>query len=72
MDALLEETLSDAQSTAFVDPLFSSGVHIAMTGALSAACTILSSMKNQVTEMEGQAWHDAKIGICQTRYVNLF
>ncbi|ETW77133.1 putative halogenase [Heterobasidion irregulare TC 32-1] len=56
-------------AAAFVDPLFSSGVHVAMTGALSAASTILGSMKGQVTEIEGQNWHDAKIGICQTRFL---
>ncbi|KXN84312.1 Tryptophan 2-halogenase [Leucoagaricus sp. SymC.cos] len=56
-------------AAAFVDPLFSSGVHIGMTGALSAACTILGSMKGQVTEDEARAWHDAKIGISQTRFL---
>ena len=54
---------------AFVDPLFSSGVHVAMTGALSAASTILGSMNGQVSEDEARNWHDAKIGICQTRYL---
>jgi len=54
---------------AFVDPLFSSGVHVAMTSALSAASTILGSMNGQVSEDEAQNWHDAKIGICQTRYL---
>ncbi|KAF8523372.1 FAD/NAD-binding domain-containing protein [Hysterangium stoloniferum] len=56
-------------AAAFVDPLFSSGVHIAMTGALSAAGTILGSMKGEVSELEAQNWHDAKIGICQTRFL---
>ncbi|CCM02243.1 uncharacterized protein FIBRA_04324 [Fibroporia radiculosa] len=56
-------------AAAFIDPLFSSGVHIALTGALSAACTILGVRKGQVTEVEAQAWHDAKIGICQTRFL---
>ncbi|KAI0686451.1 FAD/NAD-binding domain-containing protein [Cytidiella melzeri] len=56
-------------AAAFVDPLFSSGVHVAMTGALSAASTVLGSMKGQVTETEAQNWHDAKIGICQTRFL---
>ncbi|KAG9219087.1 hypothetical protein CCMSSC00406_0001497 [Pleurotus cornucopiae] len=56
-------------AAAFVDPLFSSGVHIGMTGALSAACTILGSMKEQVTEVEACAWHDAKIGVSQTRFL---
>ncbi|PSR75113.1 hypothetical protein PHLCEN_2v9298 [Hermanssonia centrifuga] len=56
-------------AAAFVDPLFSSGVHVAMTGALSAAATIIGSMKGQITELEAQSWHDAKIGICQTRFL---
>ncbi|KIJ54121.1 hypothetical protein M422DRAFT_73736 [Sphaerobolus stellatus SS14] len=56
-------------AAAFVDPLFSSGVHIAMTGALSAAGTILGSLKGAVSELEAQNWHDAKIGICQTRFL---
>ncbi|KAJ8518265.1 hypothetical protein ONZ45_g4620 [Pleurotus djamor] len=56
-------------AAAFVDPLFSSGVHIALTGALSAVSTILGSIKGQVSEKEAQAWHDAKIGICQTRFL---
>jgi len=56
-------------AAAFVDPLFSSGVHVAMTSALSAASTILGSMNGQVSEDEAQNWHDAKIGICQTRFL---
>jgi flavine halogenase len=66
-----QNTDADAFMQAFVDPLFSSGVHLAMTGALSAASTILGSMKGEVSEAEAQAWHDAKIGICQTRLVFL-
>lgn len=56
-------------AAAFVDPLFSSGVHVAMTGALSAATTILASMKGQIPEADAQKWHDAKVGICQTRFL---
>lgn len=56
-------------AAAFVDPLFSSGYHIALTGALSAAATIISSTKGHITEQEAQAWHDAKIGIAQTRFL---
>ncbi|KAJ6625002.1 hypothetical protein B0H10DRAFT_688138 [Mycena sp. CBHHK59/15] len=56
-------------AAAFVDPLYSSGVHVAMTGALSAVSTILGSLKGQVTEAEAQHWHDAKVGICQTRFL---
>jgi hypothetical protein len=53
----------------FVDPFFSSGVHIGMTGALSASATICASIKGQVDEVASQAWHDAKVGIAHTRFL---
>lgn len=51
----------------FVDPFFSSGVHIGMTGALSASATICASIKGEADEATAQAWHDAKVGIAHTR-----
>ncbi|KAF7358097.1 FAD/NAD(P)-binding domain-containing protein [Mycena venus] len=53
----------------FVDPFFSSGVHIALTGALSAALTICASIKGQVAEEIAREWHDAKVGIAHTRFL---
>ncbi|KAF8898068.1 hypothetical protein CPB84DRAFT_1815800 [Gymnopilus junonius] len=53
----------------FVDPFFSSGVHIGMTGALAASATICASIKGQVDESAAQAWHDAKIGVAHTRFL---
>ncbi|KAF4609873.1 hypothetical protein D9613_010410 [Agrocybe pediades] len=53
----------------FVDPFFSSGVHIGMTGALSAAATICASIRGQIDEPASQAWHDAKVGIAHTRFL---
>lgn len=53
---------------AFVDPLFSSGVHLAMTGALSAALTIASSIRGTVIEDKAAQWHSAKIRTAYTRY----
>ncbi|KAF8801165.1 FAD/NAD(P)-binding domain-containing protein [Phlegmacium glaucopus] len=53
----------------FVDPFFSSGVHIAITGALSASTSICASMKGQIDEITSQAWHDAKVGIAHTRFL---
>ncbi|KIJ41549.1 hypothetical protein M422DRAFT_60433 [Sphaerobolus stellatus SS14] len=53
----------------FVDPFFSSGVHIAMTGGLSAATTICASIKGQIPERLSQAWHDAKVGVAHTRFL---
>jgi len=55
-----------------VDPFFSSGVHIAMTGAMSAAATICASIKGQIDEVGAQAWHDAKVGVAHTRCVTNF
>ncbi|KZT05768.1 FAD/NAD(P)-binding domain-containing protein [Laetiporus sulphureus 93-53] len=60
-------TVGDAAN--FVDPFFSSGVHIAMTGALSAALTICSSNKGEVTEEFAQQWHDEKVGMAHTRFL---
>ncbi|KAF7297349.1 Flavin-dependent halogenase armH5 [Mycena indigotica] len=56
-------------AAAFIDPLFSSGFHMALTGGLSAAATILASSKGQVSEVETQHWHTTKIAIAQTRFL---
>ncbi|KAJ7198970.1 hypothetical protein GGX14DRAFT_573055 [Mycena pura] len=53
----------------FVDPFFSSGVHIALTGGLSAAVTICASIKGEATEEVAQKWHDSKVGIAHTRFL---
>ncbi|PCH37848.1 FAD/NAD(P)-binding domain-containing protein [Wolfiporia cocos MD-104 SS10] len=53
----------------FIDPFFSSGVHIAMTSATSAALTICSSIRGEVTEDFAQAWHDTKLSIAHTRFL---
>ncbi|KAF7363225.1 FAD/NAD(P)-binding domain-containing protein [Mycena venus] len=53
----------------FVDPFFSSGVHIALTGGLTAALTICSSMKGEVDETTAQQWHDSKVGLAHTRFL---
>ncbi|KAF7348029.1 FAD/NAD(P)-binding domain-containing protein [Mycena sanguinolenta] len=53
----------------FVDPFFSSGVHIAITGGLSAALTVCASIKGQVSEAIAQEWHDSKVGIAHTRFL---
>ncbi|KAJ7499483.1 FAD/NAD-binding domain-containing protein [Mycena latifolia] len=41
---------------------FSSGFHMALTSALSAASTIMASIN-------GESWHTTKIGVCQTRFL---
>lgn len=52
---------------AFIDPFFSSGVHLAFTGALSAAITIAASIRGTVKEEEAQRWHTSKVGVSYTR-----
>jgi flavine halogenase len=53
--------------SAFIDPFFSSGVHMAFVGGLSAAVTIASSIRGELSETEVCKYHDAKIGIAYTR-----
>nr|GAT49260.1 halogenase [Mycena chlorophos] len=53
----------------FVDPFFSSGVHIALTGGLAAAVTICASIKGEASEELAQKWHDSKVGIAHTRFL---
>lgn len=55
------------QLIAFIDPFFSSGVHLAFTGALSAAITIAASIRGSSTEEEAQRWHTSKVGVSYTR-----
>ncbi|THU92244.1 putative halogenase [Dendrothele bispora CBS 962.96] len=54
---------------AFIDPLFSSGVHLAFTGGLSAAATIAASIRGQCTEDQAVAFHNQKIGTSYTRFL---
>ncbi|KAH8879034.1 radH flavin-dependent halogenase [Thozetella sp. PMI_491] len=46
---------------AFIDPFFSSGVHLAVTGALSAATTIAASIKGDCDEGTAALWHSNKV-----------
>ncbi|OJA13517.1 hypothetical protein AZE42_08208 [Rhizopogon vesiculosus] len=57
---------------AFIDPFFSSGVHLAFTGALSAAITIAASIGGSCSEEDAQRWHTSKIDTSYTRHVNSF
>ncbi|KAJ3736571.1 putative halogenase [Lentinula guzmanii] len=54
---------------AFIDPLFSSGIHLAFTGGLAAAATITSSIRGDCSEAEAIAFHNAKIGTAYTRFL---
>ncbi|KAG1776888.1 putative halogenase [Suillus placidus] len=57
-------------SGAFIDPFFSSGVHLAFTGGLSAALTIAASIRGLCCEEDAQRWHTSKIATSYTRHVN--
>lgn len=53
----------------FIDPLFSSGVHLALTGALSAAASICAAIKGDCTEQTAVTWHSEKIREAYTRFL---
>ncbi|KAG1896578.1 putative halogenase [Suillus fuscotomentosus] len=54
---------------AFIDPFFSSGVHLAFTGGLSAALTISASIRGLCSEEDAQRWHTSKIATSYTRFL---
>ncbi|KAF8206001.1 putative halogenase [Mycena galopus ATCC 62051] len=56
-------------AAAFIDPLFSSGVHLAFTNALSAATTICASVRGQCTEDEAIKFHNQKTAVSYTRFL---
>lgn len=45
----------------FIDPFFSSGVHLAITGALCAATTICAAMRGDCDEETAGKWHSNKV-----------
>ncbi|EJD07853.1 FAD/NAD-binding domain-containing protein [Fomitiporia mediterranea MF3/22] len=53
----------------FIDPYFSSGVHLALTSALSAATTICASLRGDCEEKQAARWHDVKVGTSYTRFL---
>ncbi|KAF5353912.1 hypothetical protein D9756_007139 [Leucocoprinus leucothites] len=53
----------------FIDPFFSSGVHLAFTGGLSAAGTIATSIRGAASEEECVKWHDTKVAVSYTRFM---
>ncbi|KAK0207565.1 putative halogenase [Armillaria fumosa] len=54
---------------AFIDPFFSSGIHLALTGGLSAASTIAASIRGNCTESEACGFHNSKVGTAYTRFL---
>ncbi|KAK4155039.1 hypothetical protein C8A00DRAFT_32123 [Chaetomidium leptoderma] len=55
----------------FVDPYFSSGMHLAMVGGLAAATSIQASRRGQASEAEAAAWHSTKVAEGYTRFLLL-
>lgn len=53
----------------FIDPFFSSGVHLALMGALSAATTIRATMRGDVDEATAMKWHSSKVSEGYTRFL---
>ncbi|KAL9078950.1 MAG: hypothetical protein Q9157_002134 [Trypethelium eluteriae] len=55
----------------FVDPYFSSGVHLALTSALSAATSIQAVRRGQCDERKSAKWHGTKVAEGYTRFLLL-
>ncbi|RFU29750.1 hypothetical protein B7463_g6563, partial [Scytalidium lignicola] len=53
----------------FIDPFFSSGVHLTLIGGLSAAVTISASIRGQCQESVAAKWHSLKISDAYTRFL---
>ncbi|KAI5117033.1 hypothetical protein M0805_002249 [Coniferiporia weirii] len=54
---------------AFIDPFFSSGGHLALTGGLSAAASICAAIRGDCTEIEAARWHSDKVGASYTWFL---
>jgi halogenation protein CepH len=48
-------------SAGFVDPLFSTGVHCAMYGAVSAGAALISVLRGEIEESEAADWYDGEL-----------
>ncbi|TFY60324.1 hypothetical protein EVG20_g7463 [Dentipellis fragilis] len=54
---------------AFIDPFFSSGVHLAMTSGLAAAVSVAASIRGDCTEAEAAEWHSQRVAVSYTRFL---
>ena len=54
---------------AFIDPYFSSGMHLALSGGLSAAVTICASIKGDCDERAAFEWHSKGVAERFTRFL---
>jgi len=53
----------------FIDPYFSSGVHLAYASGLSAAMTICAVRNGNCNELTGAKWHSTKVAEGYTRFL---
>ena len=53
----------------FIDPYFSSGVHLALAGGLSAAMTICAVRRGDCDELSAAKWHSTKVAEGYTRFL---
>jgi flavin-dependent dehydrogenase len=53
----------------FIDPFFSSGVHLAMASGLSAAATICATKRGDCDETTAADWHSKKVAEGYTRFL---
>lgn len=53
----------------FIDPFFSSGVHLALSSGLSAAVTICAAKKGELNEYAAVQWHSKKVAEGYTRFL---
>jgi flavine halogenase len=53
----------------FIDPYFSSGVHLALVGGLTAAVTISAVIKGNCDEATAATWHSKKVADSYTRFL---
>ncbi|KAJ7789571.1 hypothetical protein B0H14DRAFT_3115738 [Mycena olivaceomarginata] len=56
-------------ASAFIDPFFSSGVHLAVSGGLTAVVTIAASIRQHCSEEEAGKFHDHKVAVSYTRFL---
>lgn len=55
----------------FVDPYFSSGVHLALNSGLAAATSIQAARRGQADERRAAKWHSTKVAEGYTRFLLL-
>ncbi|KFA75658.1 hypothetical protein S40288_08563 [Stachybotrys chartarum IBT 40288] len=53
----------------FIDPYFSSGVHLALASGLSAALTIQAARRGDCNELDAAKWHSAKVAESYSRFL---